>query len=88
MNPFAQLDVHSDEDDYVQPTGSNANKPPKKSTRLLIKPTNNVKWPSSKKSKKRKMSPRLLMNLSMSRLLKKQKTIQKLETIGPSLKNN
>lgn len=30
MNPFAQLDVHNDEDDYVQ-TPSNTNKLPKKS---------------------------------------------------------
>ena len=29
MNPFAQLDVHDDEEDFVQPTA--AQKPPKKS---------------------------------------------------------
>ena len=34
MNPFAQLAVEDDEDDYVQPVA--ANKQPKKSTSIIM----------------------------------------------------
>ena len=51
MNPFAELKVSDDEDDFVQQVA--ADKPPKKSKHLLMKPTSNEKSTNKTRSMRR-----------------------------------
>lgn len=85
MNPFAQLAVEDDEDDYVQPVASNK---PKKSTPFNIQRIKSENSPNSKRYKKLKKLPKGRFSLPIKLSLKKSNKTLKLETIEPSPKRS
>lgn len=86
MNPFAQLAVDDDDDDFVQPVA--ANKQPKKSTLWIIQHIRSVNSPNNKKYRRLKELLKDQLNLLMKLSQKKLNKTLKLETIGLDPKKN
>ena len=81
MNPFAQLAVEDDEDDYVQPVASNK---PKKSSLFNIQHIKSENLQNNKRYRRQKKLPKGLFNLPIKLSLKKSNKTLKLETIEPN----
>ena len=86
MNPFAQLAIDDEEDDYVQPVASN--KPPKKSIIFIIQHIKSENLPNSKRYRRPKKSLKNLLILSMRLSPKKLNKISKIGIIDPDLRRN